>query len=363
MNSRGYEGGAVHPGPQETVGPFRQPHAGEARVELSQPLEAKLDRLIGMLSRHDEGWWKNDVQQAPAAAGLAAGAKIFDGVPLKYDLHARSLIIDNLTTYQLLVNGTSRQVPPGALGYVVRCLPAMQRLDISVAAGNAAVPGTVTVIATEEPLQPSGGGTGGGAGGAGPAVALAGITAPVLKNTDGLPDPTTYELGALVQFRSGIGWQRWFAVAAAGPTAASQQVLPVIAPYLYNGLTLDAQRTPNVFKTATATAAGNTSVWTPAAGKKFRLMGFTIEVTETATQAAAGVNDLTLQDSGAAIGLGFSPWIPAAALTAQQAGYLSGQVQLGNGYLSAAANNVLQINLSTALTAGKVRVNAWGTEE
>ena len=38
-------------------------------------------------------------------------------------------------------------------------------------------------------------------------------------------------------------------------------------------------------------------------------------------------------------------------------------IDLGNGYLSTAANNVLQVNLSAALSAGKVRVTAVGTEE
>jgi hypothetical protein len=35
----------------------------------------------------------------------------------------------------------------------------------------------------------------------------------------------------------------------------------------------------------------------------------------------------------------------------------------GNGFPSAAANNVLEANLSAAITAGAVRIQVWGTEE
>jgi hypothetical protein len=35
----------------------------------------------------------------------------------------------------------------------------------------------------------------------------------------------------------------------------------------------------------------------------------------------------------------------------------------GNGYLSSAINNVLNISCSAALTAGGVYIDVWGTEE
>jgi hypothetical protein len=41
---------------------------------------------------------------------------------------------------------------------------------------------------------------------------------------------------------------------------------------------MQAVAEPNVFKTATASAAGNTALWAPASGKKFRLMRFMIQV-------------------------------------------------------------------------------------
>lgn len=133
----------------------------------------------------------------------------------------------------------------------------------------------------------------------------------------------------------------------------------------WNGATFDRLRTPTVFKTVVATALGATVVWTPAAGKRFRLMAYSIEITANAAMAAAGLNELTLLDAAAAIGQGVSAWLPAAAITTLAGNIqLSGGLrQLGNGYLSAAINQSLQINLGTALTAGEVRVNAIGTEE
>jgi len=128
------------------------------------------------------------------------------------------------------------------------------------------------------------------------------------------------------------------------------------------GLDLVAQRTPNVFKTAVATALGDTAVWTPAAGKKFRLMRFLIQVTANAALAAGGLLEILLRDATTATGLAHSYFVPGAAGTVfgEQGGTW---IDLGNGFLSAAANNVLNVNLSVALTAGEVRVVACGTEE
>lgn len=128
------------------------------------------------------------------------------------------------------------------------------------------------------------------------------------------------------------------------------------------GATFVQVRTPSVFRTVVAAAAGNTVVWTPAAGKRFRLMRYSIELAGNAAMAAAGIEELTLNDNGAAIGQGASFFAPAAA-GAVLGGVTTGWRDLGNGYLSAAINQALQINLGTALTAGEVRVNTAGTEE
>lgn len=130
----------------------------------------------------------------------------------------------------------------------------------------------------------------------------------------------------------------------------------------YNGASWDRLRTPNVFKTATATASGDTALWTPTSGKKFRLMRYIIHVTGGATLASGADLDIVLRDATTPLNLGHSLYVPAAAGTTL-GGFSTGWINLGNGPLSTTNNNVLNINLSAALTAGKVRVTCCGTEE
>lgn len=136
----------------------------------------------------------------------------------------------------------------------------------------------------------------------------------------------------------------------------------VVFPAGYNGSQWDRLRVPTVFKTATATASGDTALWTPAAGKKFRLMRYRIEVTNDAATSGGADIDVVLRDATTATAAAMSLYVPAVSGTALGAAS-TGWVDLGNGILSAANNNVLNINLSAALTAGKVRVVACGTEE
>ena len=138
----------------------------------------------------------------------------------------------------------------------------------------------------------------------------------------------------------------------------------IVALTSSDGSLLQALRTPSVFKTAIATVAGNTAVWTPAAGKKFRLMRFAIMLTENANQTAGAIQTISLQDAAADFGMDFSLFIPTAAATVIGDGFYSGWIDLGNGYLSSAANNALNVNLNVgAGFAGTVRVIACGTEE
>ncbi|SRR6266436_3851551 len=134
---------------------------------------------------------------------------------------------------------------------------------------------------------------------------------------------------------------------------------------LFNGTTnsVDRQREINIFKTITLTASGTASLWITNSGKKFRLMKLLIIVTGNAAAAAAGLLEIILLDGGTAIGLGVSVFIPAAAGTVFSPEFNSGWIDLQNGVLSSAANNILQVNLSFALTAGEVRIIAVGGEE
>lgn len=150
------------------------------------------------------------------------------------------------------------------------------------------------------------------------------------------------------------------AASAAGGGGNSVQAVATCAS---TGATAQSMlRTPNIFKTATATASGNTAAWTPTAGKKFRIMRFMIQVTGNAITAGGAVITVSFQDAAAAIGLAMDVFVPATAFSTGD-DFISPWVDLGNGFLSAAANNVLNINLSAALTAGNVRVTVCGTEE
>lgn len=130
----------------------------------------------------------------------------------------------------------------------------------------------------------------------------------------------------------------------------------------YNGATLDVLRHPTTFRSGIITAAGSTALWTPATGKKFRVMRYMLELTGNAIQAAAGVVTVTLYDAAAAMNIVHSLYVPGAASN-NLGGYNPGWFDLGNGVVSAAANNVLNVNLSAALTGGGLRVTVCGTEE
>jgi len=149
--------------------------------------------------------------------------------------------------------------------------------------------------------------------------------------------------------------------------ARSNAAAPVKGEGKYVSLSTDLSgglraQAPTVLKTVDAAALGNTAVWTPAAGKKFRLMGGLMTIDGSCTLAAAGSLLVTLQDAVAALGWGIRVALPAAAVT-QDTDVVIPIGPFGQGVLSAAANNPLNVNLGTALAAGNVRTSVWGTEE
>lgn len=127
-------------------------------------------------------------------------------------------------------------------------------------------------------------------------------------------------------------------------------------------------RSPTIFRTASvaATATGNTAVWTPGTGNKFRLMRFVITAQGLAA-TATGVVTVSFQDAAAGITFGtFDVDVPAVAGTATGVTSISsGWIDMGNGFLSSTANNALNFNISAAGagTVGTYRVNVAGTEE
>lgn len=104
-------------------------------------------------------------------------------------------------------------------------------------------------------------------------------------------------------------------------------------------------------------------VWTPAQGKRFRLLGYEINISNDVAEAAAdlGVN---VFDEGTII-CSHACLIPAASVKTV-AGATRFSVNLPiNGYLSSMPNNRLRIFTFSGnnLTAGGINMIAWGTEE
>lgn len=155
-----------------------------------------------------------------------------------------------------------------------------------------------------------------------------------------------------------VGWDRLQSGAAnadALAPVATGNLLSIAQLFGWDGAAFDRMRLANIFHTVVATALGSTAVWTPTAGKKFRLMGYTISV--SGTLAAAGTQTIELLDSATVIKNHL------ATLQTTVTGDSQMGADLGQGQLSAAANNVLNVNLSTVMASGGVAVNVWGTEE
>lgn len=135
---------------------------------------------------------------------------------------------------------------------------------------------------------------------------------------------------------------------------------------LYNGTannTWDRGRTATKFASIGATSSGDTAVYTPTSGKKFRILRYSIECTADVATSGGSVIDIVLRDSSTALGFGSSIFAPAVAGTTFGAGHSTGWRDVSNGYQSTTINNVLNVNLSATLTSGKVRVNVALCEE
>jgi hypothetical protein len=111
-----------------------------------------------------------------------------------------------------------------------------------------------------------------------------------------------------------------------------------------------------IFHSGAITAAGPTAVWIPTAGKRARVKGFSIIVDPATTSAAGSL--CTILDGAAAVDDFLALGVAAPAVPLRWQAPLPGE-----GLRSAAANNVINVNLSAALTAGEVYVNIWGVEE
>lgn len=152
------------------------------------------------------------------------------------------------------------------------------------------------------------------------------------------------------------------ATTPADAVTAASAVLAEAFAMGYNGATWDRLRTPQIFnKNVSASANGSTALWTPTAGKKFRLMRYRIIAPGNCTFAAAALLTVDLFDAAASMGEKHTIFLPAAVVTGVL--YVSPWIDLGNGILSALANNVLNANLSAVLATGAVMFDVAGTEE
>lgn len=130
-------------------------------------------------------------------------------------------------------------------------------------------------------------------------------------------------------------------------------VLPVFLIDPNTGKPLITQ--PTTWKSGNYNTMGDQALWTPAAGKKFRILGFSYFLGDYATTAAGSL--ITMKDGSTIL-------FYLAQINTTVQGVISQFVALpNNGYLSSAANNVLNINLSAALTACSFEINVFGVEE
>lgn len=113
---------------------------------------------------------------------------------------------------------------------------------------------------------------------------------------------------------------------------------------VFNGATWDRLRAANVHKDLSAVSIGSiATVWTPASGKKVRLMGGTISLSAAAS--------ILFEDNSA----GTTVWRTGKLLADTPYNF-----DLGQGVLLAAANNVLK---ATSSASASVTGTLYGTEE
>ncbi len=139
------------------------------------------------------------------------------------------------------------------------------------------------------------------------------------------------------------------AVANEGTTSLPSDAAGRYALGLIDGVNWYGERAINVYKPiAAASDTVEKTIWTPAAGKKFRVrrMVFTVN--------AAGACTITIRDNTAGttiMSLDFATGVSVVVT-----------IDFGElGYLSAAANNVLTVQASTSAAA--VKGVAMGNEE
>ena len=141
--------------------------------------------------------------------------------------------------------------------------------------------------------------------------------------------------------------------------SATGHVAAIAHNMVFNGSTWDRVRAANKYNTVQATS-GVTGIWSPAAGKKFRLMRVRMHLTENAGAVAAANLFAILLDGATGIGIFPEFYVPVAGSIVSHDVF---DFDLGNGYLSTTVNNTLNVNMTTSLTTGVLSITVSGTEE
>jgi len=182
-------------------------------------------------------------------------------------------------------------------------------------------------------------------------------------------DPTQTGLNVLPMGRVGISdpggvntYARVYGLPCCGWPETTLGLVTHSTQMLQKDVNLEAKRTQTIRKLGFATNAGNTALWTPVAGRRFRLLGLDVFMAGGCTLAAASIMTVAIRDAALEI-FSWGPYINNAAIVGLGTYINKTIIFPDNGYLSAAVNNVLNINLGAALTTGVVSVAAWGTEE
>jgi hypothetical protein len=126
---------------------------------------------------------------------------------------------------------------------------------------------------------------------------------------------------------------------------------------------LEAKRTIVIRKYVIAYESGLTPIWTPVAGNRFRLLALDVTLTGAATTAVAGACQVDIRDGAVTQLFSWTPYVNNAVIVGTGTYIDKTIIFADNGWLSAAINNVLNVNLGVALATGVVAVSAFGTEE
>jgi hypothetical protein len=169
----------------------------------------------------------------------------------------------------------------------------------------------------------------------------------VLTPADGIANTNQFLWASAAQMilNGSNSWDRLKAANAAANTTG--QGVPANGTLVVDGLpgtgSWQGQRTPSVFTTVSLGAGtAEATIWAPTTGKKFRLMGFIL--------TAGAASTLTFKDN-----TGGTTIFVCRGTTDQPI-----VVALGNGKISAAANNVLTVTRGTSATLDGT---LFGTEE